>query len=352
MANSTVRKEAELHLYMHPIEFYGPGNYRIIRPFKALKTAGIDAKLVATIQPGYLDKGNVFVFQRIASIEYLEFFDWVRRKGKAFVFDMDDLLTEIPSNHPDYNFFSQFRPYTTVALREATLVTSSSRFLQAQLLRYNPNVVYIPNYIDRSLWEKEDSSKDSVKREYNIPEDSIVVGWMGGHTHAEDLLMIKKAVENVVKKFNKVFLALVGFDPGFFDIPNEKKIFVPFEKFGSYIKTLNLLDIGLAPLKNSLFSLCKSNLKILEYGMRKIATIASPIMSYEEIQKEGAPIFLASTPEEWENLIVELVENEPLRCERGESLYIFVKKNYILQNHMNVFIDTYDYALKLAKGGG
>jgi hypothetical protein len=342
-----VKKKSDLRLYMHPIELYGPGNYRIIRPFKALKAAGIDAKLIATLQPQYLEEGNVFVFQRIASIEYLEFFDWTRRKGKAFVFDMDDLLTEIPSNHPDYNFFSQFRYYTKVALREATLVTTSSKFLQAQLLRYNPNVMYIPNYIDRILWEKENTSKDSVKEECNIPEDSIVIGWMGGHTHAEDLLMIKTSVENVVKKFKKVFLALIGFDPGFFDIPDEKKVCISFEKFGNYIKSLSLIDIGLAPLKNSLFSLCKSNLKILEYGMKKIATIASPVMPYKEIQKEGAPIFLASSPEEWENIIVELVKDESLRCKGGEELYNFVKSNYILQDHLDVFMNAYKSALKL-----
>ena len=116
--------------------------------------------------------------------------------------------------------------------------------------------------------------------------------WAGAAQHQADLALLLPVIEQSKAQFQWVFLghmpkALMG-DPLIeFHAP------VRYENYAAKLASL-AADIAVAPLVDTPFNRCKSELKLLEYGALGWAVIASAVTPYE-----NRPVLTAATTEDW-----------------------------------------------------
>lgn len=244
-------------------------------------------------------------------------------------------------------FYSQRIPLVenvVEAMRAAKLVTVSTERLKKLYKDYNENIVVIPNGVDF----------DNFPVIMPKAQDGFIrIGLFGSNTHywdwkeiAEVLKKILDDYPNVKLCFNSWFIAKAT--PGASLEEMEKRIQLPeiFEKLGinqherveihepceigDYFKWLanKNIDIGLAPLRHSLFNLAKSNIKYLEWSALRVPTICQDTEVYNSDIKHRYNGMLAGSKQEWHQALVELIRDEKLRLEMGQRAYLDVKSRY------------------------
>ncbi len=83
---------------------------------------------------------------------YQKIYRATRQAGVPLVYEIDDILTEIPGEHPDYTRYALSRPGILHALQNADAVTVSTARLQEYISALNPKVYLLPNCLDDGLW--------------------------------------------------------------------------------------------------------------------------------------------------------------------------------------------------------
>ena len=181
--------------------------------------------------------------------------------------DFDDLLW---NPHPR----STFKPtphdianLDRVARLADRLITSTKPLQEALWHRYKKKAVIVPNMIDEGLF------RAPYRR--NATEKMRIL-YAGSKTHQCDLDQIIPVVQNTHKKYEWHF---VGY------VPPEIRDIIRYNdgvSFPDYMNTLAGIKahVGIAPLADIAFNKCKSNLKLLEYGVLGMATVASAVYPY------------------------------------------------------------------------
>ena len=154
--------------------------------------------------------------------------------------------------------------------KEADGLIVSTKPLAEAYKKYNKNIHVIPNAIDFSL----------VNKFYKPPHNGkkVVIGWCGGSSHKLDLEVIKKPLIKFLNANPHVEFQVMGMDLEWEkEIPQFKHVdWVSMDQYYQKYYALGW-DIGLAPLFDSEYNRCKSNLRYLELSAQKVPIIASPI---------------------------------------------------------------------------
>lgn len=335
-------------IYMHLAGVGAPAYHRIITPFRVLSEAGCDVKLITSLKPEYLEEGEIFVFQQVADVFTLEFCELVRRRKKVFIFDLEEFLTDVFADHPYYQTLYQSQGFVRSILRSASLVTTPSRFLAAQLRRYNSQVRFVPTFLEDSRWLESD---ESAKPKHGISLAEVTIGWIGSEAQVDDLAILAPVFEEVVRKFSNVRIVFIGYKPDFLEIPEERVLVLNYERFSQYQHLLDLLDIALLPLKPFYFNLGNSGSRVLELGAKGVPVVASNLGVYRDFSDAGAPILLASDKNEWQNHLFKLVEDEKGRKELGQSLKKFISDRYLADGREEEIAQVYLAAWERRKDG-
>jgi processive 1,2-diacylglycerol beta-glucosyltransferase len=190
-----------------------------------------------------------------------------KREGYRVVIDIDDhwLLDE---GHYLYDRFRKagVNEVIPLCLKEAAAVIVTTPHLASQVRKINRNVVVIPN----ALPYDEGQFTRSQDRESDTP-----FIWAGGASHREDLKLLPQSPE----------LTIAGVR---FDDSEWKKILggikaqkiKPAMRLAEYMRLYDGHKASLAPLVDTAFNRCKSNLKMLEAGAKGLAFIASKVRPY------------------------------------------------------------------------
>src|SRR5262245_6320212 len=142
---------------------------------------------------------DLFVFHREFAQRKLceRFFHAARAMGKPIVFELDDLLTQVPRSNPNYGHCAAIAPHLLAMLREADFVTASTERLREECEREQPaakgKTFVLPNCIDPEVWGHEAPSPSTASA-------PLVIGWMGTATHDEDLAVAKTAIAYVLRR--------------------------------------------------------------------------------------------------------------------------------------------------------
>ena len=116
------------------------------------------------------------------------------------------------------------------------------------------------------------------------------------------------------------------------DLKYVRRWTLPLTQYG---KHYNHCDVCLAPIAKNTFNKVKSELKIIEAGMKKKVLIAQDYGIYKEILEHGETGFLvpeARNHKDWYKHIKHLI-NDKSEVERiSNNLYNYVKDRYSLEN--------------------
>ena len=242
--------------------------------------------------------------------EYHTVIDQAKTHNKTVVYELDDLLLELPEKHPDFYHYITARSSILDAIVDADAIIGSTPAICEYFKTYNSSVFHFYNYLDDQIWKLPSPSHSNG--------ENLFIGYMGGHSHAYDFETIVPAIESILNKFGeKVALRFWGLAPPerLREHPNTEWFqpgLVDYAEFAQYF-TSQKCDLFIAPLVNNPFNRCKSFIKYLEYSAMGKPGIYSRITPYESVVNHGENGLLASTSEEWEHMIIQLIEDRDLR---------------------------------------
>ncbi len=329
------------------------------------------------------------------------------KAGVVTIMDIDDHWVLSPY-HPNYatNKVKGLEKEGLHHIKIAKHITTTTSLFADEIRKHSKNVYVIPNAID--------PDEKQFKPQHE-PSDRIRIGWLGGSTHVKDLEILKGMVGRCKNDglLDKIQFVLCGFSvDGHANIINKKtgeivkrsikptesqwfeyeKIFTddykivskPYKDFllsfskqeyphvaneayrrvwslpvSHYALNYRLFDIALAPLHESMFNQCKSQLKILEAGFHKKAIIAQDFGPYRldtvnaygshgEWNPEGNCVLIDSrkNTKDWYKFIKYLVDSPELIQQLGSNLYETVKETYsikkVTEDRKNLYLRLVD----------
>lgn len=168
---------------------------------------------------------------------------------------------------------------------------------------------------------------------YNIVpskmECSFVIGWIGSPSSSQYLKIIEEALCLFTDKYAAV-VHLIGVDKTFAQSLNFNKKIIEWSS-ESENKEISHFNVGIMPLKDSLFEQGKCSFKLIQYmGMGK-PVICSPVGENVNVVINNVHGFSAVNTEEWFAALEVLFKNENIRRDMGDKGRELVEKKYSLQ---------------------
>ncbi|HEV2454238.1 MAG TPA: glycosyltransferase [Verrucomicrobiae bacterium] len=238
-----------------------------------------------------------------------------RAMGKPIVFELDDLLINVPKTNPNHKYCVEITPDVLAMLRDADFVTVTTdplrKYLEEAEGQAKGKTFVLPNFINLDIW-------GGAKPPPENPEDPFVVGWFGTATHDEDLAIIKPAIVELAAKYRgKLVFKFWGY------LPDDLKGIPGVQLMRGSQPDLRLhardvidsrIDLALAPLLDHPFNHAKSDLKWLEYSICYIPAIYSRISPYTGSIEHGRTGWLLdNNPKLWVEAIERFMHDHELR---------------------------------------
>jgi glycosyltransferase involved in cell wall biosynthesis len=392
---------SKIKLLAIPSDNHGVGKYRILDPYKFIGNHFSDDVHV-DISFNVEDNDSVFLdydvvvfhsfIHKLSAEKNLERISWLRSKGIKVIMDIDDFWN-VDQRHP---MFGQLKankvPETKVSfMRSVDYITCTTELFATEIKNKLgvKNVIVFPNAID----ENEPQFKPEKTK-----SDRVRFGWLGGSSHLHDLELLKQGIDGVLNQFkDKTQFVLCGFDlRGTVNEINkqtnevrqrpvrpEETVWSKYEQFftsnykyideeykqylltynqtdypnsdvsyrrrwtqeiNKYAFNYNHFDVSLAPLYESYFNACKSELKVIEAGFHKKAIISSDVKPYSTIlttsinqgvyNNTGNALLVEprKNHKDWTKHMKRLIESPSMIEDLGNKLYETVKDKYSLKN--------------------
>ena len=403
---------SKINVLVLPSDSTGVGKYRSVDPHVMLQNMyNDDFHVDIDYQPdinnlNFWKKYQIVHIHRNVGNNYDQtpnLIRFLKSQGIVVIVDLDDYW--LPTKeHPIHDIIVQNKIHEKIIanLREASYVTTTTKFFANEIKKFNKNVVVFPNGINPD---------ERQFQEPTLKSDKIRVGWLGGSSHLHDLMLLDGMVNKLSAINSKLQYVLCGFDTrgtiteinkqtgeqkqrpikpeetvwvkyekiftdnynivdskykAFLDTFNdgtyETDVTLPYQRvwtkpINTYATNYSKFDISLAPIKNHIFNRVKSQLKVIEAGFYKKALIASEVGPYtidlKHCLKDGKFVdgnaLLVSevrNHSDWAKNVKKLTDNPNMIEDMGERLYETVKDTYNLKNLTNERASWYKSLIK------
>jgi glycosyltransferase involved in cell wall biosynthesis len=284
----------------------------LLRP---LSTHGWVTKFAHAVEEEDFEAYDLFVFcQPNLSANLIDGVKQCLRLDKAYYVYLNDDFHHLPQSHPAYHHFGPGNPKALevleIILENSQGLIVPSQVLSEQYQKYVKKVDFIP-----PAW-----SKDNPLWSKNAPSRSTFnIGWLGSGGDRADLQSIKKEILKLMKTTPNVFLVIIGDPMGyelFSELSEQRRIFLPLSNYEDTPYVLSHVDLLLVPLRQNDYNRARSDLPLLEAGVRCIPWLASPIPAFEEWKVGGQ---LVENADEWLTAMQSMVKDVNLRREFGQA---------------------------------
>jgi len=274
---------------------------------------------------------DAFIIQRgILSERNNDFLNKCFASGKTMIFEADDWLPGMPASHHQ---FYQFDPYGLLRFWRDKMhlfaaVTASTEPLAARLRALNQNVHLLPNALSLSRYA-------GLKREAKGADAPITIGFAGTSTHGDDMKVIGQALLNIQQKYaHLVQFVFWGSSPQGLEGAGNVKVVGKSVTYIEYLQELNRLeiDIGIAPLEDTIFNESKSDLKWLEYTAVGAACVLSDVPAYREAKELGLAEVVGNDTASWDAALSRLVEDAERRRQLQVASYDYLLRYATLES--------------------
>ena len=219
------------------------------------------------------------------------------------------IVTEF-DDHPDH--FGMLDAEDQLAFRGVHAVQTSTPALAAILRTLNPEVVVFPNMI-RALPDV-----------HNFRDPQVLTLFFGALNRERDWAPLMPVLNEVAEKAGDRLRFCVVHDQGFFDaLHTPHKQFTPTCDYDTYMALLGQCEISLMPLEDTPFNRAKSDLKFIEAGACRVASLASHIVYADSIE-DGHTGLLFHNAEELRDRLLRLVAMPELARDLGDAARHYV----------------------------
>ncbi len=296
-------------LCLLPIVDWSLGNIRIRQPlskWQQMYGGTFRIRHVAAVDPEDLAWADTVLLQREADLHLITFILQCRHLGKRILFDIDDLLTEVPAFLSVHAHALRVKPYLEQALRMVDAITVPTFRLRERLLTYNPHVYRVPNCV---------TSLPTTATHYATDERLVTLVVASSDTIRVDFIVA--ALRQLVNDPG-LNLRIVGIGPpGKFltdtGLPIVLLDLMSYEQFHALLASLDNA-IGLIPLDDGPFSACKSAIKFLDYAVAGLPAICSAVPPYSDVvEHERTGLLVPNTVEAWSTAVQRLAQDPARR---------------------------------------
>ena len=269
--------------------------------------------------------GDVFIFQRLGDANVLRLVQSLVRYGKKVIFEIDDLLTEIPEFLSHHEFSERNLQIFHEVLESVDLITTTTDRLSGELAKVNKNVFVIPNCVtpthlgvsthsdSSEVIELIVASSDTVRVDFIVPALMALTRDYPGRFH---ITAIGPPGE---------YLEKVG-------VPVHRKPILSQKEFKEFLSNLSN-PIGLIPLEDSLFSSCKSPIKFFDYALAGVPSVCSNVPPYADyVKNRETGLLVNNDVDSWVSGILELSNSADLRNSLVQNACRFVNESYTIDH--------------------
>lgn len=318
-----------------------PQRYRVDHQIEQLESYGISCDKV-DYDKLTLDKVKYFrgfVFYRCPILPVIEeFIKVAKENNKTCFYDIDDLVFDLEhtkmikfldtmsKEERDLYNDGVIRMGKTLDLCEYGIASTTR--LQKEMGKHLKEVYVNRNVASEEMVKYSEIALNEVKKD----SDKIVIGYLSGSiTHNDDFKLIMPTVIKLLKKYDNVYLQIVGL----LDLPDEmqevkdKVLTSPFIDWKELPKLIRSIDINLAPLEDTIFNEAKSENKWTEAALVKIPTVASNVGAFKDAIEDGKTGLLCNDEKDWEENLINLIENQEEREKIATNAYEEVMNKHI-----------------------
>lgn len=275
-----------------------------------------------------------------------------RRYGFKVVVDLDDYWRL----YPHHFLFDHYRQHNIQGLivknmKLADAVTVTTGRLADQVRQFNQNVHVIPNALPFGH-----DQFTSCRQ----PSDVFRFIYAGQKSHLHDLKLLQQPLKEIAQEgMHNISFSLAGYHhtatdksriwPKMENIMSAGGKMVNYRRIGNmplqqYMNVYNEADAALIPLESNFFNSCKSNLKLLEAGCKKLPAICQRVPPYSDCG--DAPVLWVDRQTDWHKHIRYLSSNPDKAAELGQQLHEWALAKYNLFDWNNVRFDLYNHIVK------
>ncbi len=345
--NTAIVAAYTLFAWEHPSPYL-----RLLRPWEE---AGVSLKKGVhwdQVSTEAIEDAELVILQRDFPrlwADYHKILAIARSLGKPVVYDLDDLVLELPHDHPDrqYHYLSDALFPMLQAIVEADAVTVSTPTLRQKISLLNPNTYLLPTCLDDRLW----AMKAVAARENPYP---LILGWINTQASGgSDDGFVPGMSQFLSRQNQRVILRVWGKKP-----PEEllqlanvdwlPEIPLAYPGFVSFFAQQNC-DIYVTPHRSSAYDACQSPLRFLEQAACGAPGVYSRVPPFSELVEHRQNGVLATTSEEWEAALNELTGSPELRQRLAASAQETVRQGWLLSQNAHLWSDLLEKAGEFAR---
>jgi hypothetical protein len=280
-----------------------------------------------------LARADVLVVQRGISRRAAAFQRLVRSRGGTVVYEIDDLLTDLPDHISNHGAVKLAQPWLRQCLADCDLVTVSTERLARELAV--PYWAQVPN----AAWPPGDLAPPETQP--NEPVTLLLASTEG--LVADFLFPALRAVAGAGVRIVAVGppaqrLAAAG-------VPVQAQTVMPRERFIPWARELPNA-VAVIPLEDSRFASCKSAVKWFEYSHAGIPVLASAVSPYADVIQSGVTgLLVANDAGAWEAALRRACSDAALR----EALAAAAMKDVRARFSFSHMVAAWGAALDLAQ---
>jgi len=250
------------------------------------------------------------------------------RRRIPYVFDFDDSVW-VRYRSPANSYWSYLRcpGKTATTCRLAGHVLAGNDTLAAYARNHTHKLSIVPTTIDTDLYLPVPAKESAT----------TVIGWSGSYSTGPYLELVRGVLQRLARRFSfrVVIVGAREYQVEGIDID------VRPWRLTNELQDLAEFDIGIMPLPDSPWERGKCGLKALQYMALAIPAVASPVGVNRQIICHGENGLLASTPDEWEHTLAQLLGDMSLRRRLGLAGRTTVERAYSARVHAPRVADVF-----------
>lgn len=220
-------------------------------------------------------------------------------------------------------------------MKNASLVLAGNRYLYERAQNADARQVeIIPTAVDTERY----FPKVSEGGEFTI------VGWIGTPQTSRYLIPLLAIFERLKQRWPARFVAVGARAQDFENSPIEVW---PWSE-STEVELIQQFDIGIMPLSDTPWERGKCAYKLIQCMACAKPVVASPVGVNKEVISPGVNGLLASTPEQWETFLTQLLGDAEMRLQMGNQGRSIVLERFSVRTQAPRLISAIENSVKLA----
>jgi hypothetical protein len=280
-------------LMVHPLRNDATCFYRALGPLLHMQKKGMIELIDGSVSNfeyswANIMKCDILFFQRPVGKDHLEIMRMAKRLMKPVWIDFDDDYLSIPESNPRHEIYHiEGRQYLVAdCIREADVVSVSTKAIADSYSQFNKNIVVIPNAYDETLFEP------PVKR-----NAEKVILFRAGDTYMQNLDFNKEAILKCFFEYPEYTWVFMGKSIPLWltenpDVPNERLKLYDFYDIMVYFERLMEInpEIMIVPFEDNQFNRSRSNNAWIEGTLAGAIVVATDLPEFQQPGVITAPI--------------------------------------------------------------